>query len=103
MRILIAVEDIVTYRVASSVLSLGCVGRDWIKFGKELLGHDKDVEDLFTDSSGHDMKNSERLERLIHTWRQRDDREATIGVLQKAFCKIDKGGAFDILLDEIYQ
>ena len=90
--------------VASSVLPLGCEGHDWVKLGKHLLGwSEREVRDLFSNPTNHDMKNSEKVKAVINTWIDRDGSKATIGVLQAAFNNIDKGGAFENLLDKKYQ
>ena len=101
MTVLFLLEDIVTDDILPIVISLGCEGQDWVKLGKELLGWpDREVRDLFTDPNGREMRNTERVERVITIWKERDGNRATIGVLQAASYKLGKGGEFEILLDK---
>lgn len=67
---------------------------------KSVVVRDREVENIFSDWTGRQTKNSEKVETVINTWKERDGFGATIRKLREAFYTINKGRAFDEILEE---
>lgn len=88
-------EDSVSRDMIIRLLPISCEERDWLTLGLSLLDlSDPQVRDLFP-TSPETPKNSERVQKILTKWKEKDGPRATIRKLREAFHSIGKGGSFD--------
>ena len=69
------------------------VGRDWRRLGKAL-----GLESAFLDNIDTDFKESpEKAQKVLQKWRQKNGKEATMGILINALDKIERRDVVDKL------